>query len=233
MVDYGWSHHRTNAFVFVAPEYIHGISGALKNAIDFLYVEWTDKATGFIGYGYTLGARAVEHLRGVMASVLVATVRPQVGLSLFTDFENSTPVQTRGDAGKESQHHAGPRDRMERRVTNPERQVEERNDDQGPRCVDVREQCAGAERLPERDVRNHSLRNRSRVGRSPRAVAGPNREGPRHADRSVHRRREVWHQLANATVDPGRPARGRADRSHVHERFRGSRLQRRGKEDRA
>src|SRR5216683_666989 len=88
MVDYGWSHHRTNAFVFVTPEYIHGISGALKNAIDFLYVEWTDKATGFIGYGYTMGARAVEHLRGVMASVLVATVRPQVGLSLFTDFEN-------------------------------------------------------------------------------------------------------------------------------------------------
>ncbi len=37
-----------------------------------------------------MGARAVEHLRGVMASVQVATVRPQGGLSLFTDFENST-----------------------------------------------------------------------------------------------------------------------------------------------
>jgi len=49
-----------------------------------------NKAAGFIGYGYTMGARAVEHLRGVMASVQVATVRPQGGLSLFTDFENST-----------------------------------------------------------------------------------------------------------------------------------------------
>jgi NAD(P)H-dependent FMN reductase len=79
-----------DGFVFVTPEYNHGISGALKNAIDFLYAEWTDKAAGFVGYGYTNGARAIEHLRGVMASVQCATVRPQVGLSLFNDFEKST-----------------------------------------------------------------------------------------------------------------------------------------------
>ena len=78
-----------DGYVFVTPEYNPGTSGALKNAIDFLYDEWTDKAAGFIGYGYTMGARAIEHLRLVMASVQVATVRPQVGLSLFTDFENS------------------------------------------------------------------------------------------------------------------------------------------------
>jgi NAD(P)H-dependent FMN reductase len=54
----------------------------LKNAIDFLYREWLDKAAGFIGYGYTMGARAIENLRLVMASLQVATVRPQVGLSL-------------------------------------------------------------------------------------------------------------------------------------------------------
>jgi NAD(P)H-dependent FMN reductase len=79
-----------DGYVLVTPEYNHGTSGALKNAIDFLSREWTDKAAGFIGYGYTMGARAIEQLRLVMASVQVATVRPQVGLSLFTDFENST-----------------------------------------------------------------------------------------------------------------------------------------------
>jgi NAD(P)H-dependent FMN reductase len=79
-----------DGYVFVTPEYNHGGSGALKNAIDFLYYEWGDKVAGFIGYGYTMGARAIEHLRLVMAAVQVATVRPQVGLSLFTDFENST-----------------------------------------------------------------------------------------------------------------------------------------------
>jgi NADPH-dependent FMN reductase len=40
-----------DAFVFVTPEYNHGIGGALKNAIDFLYHEWTDKAAGFVATG--------------------------------------------------------------------------------------------------------------------------------------------------------------------------------------
>ena len=76
-----------DGYVFVTPEYNHGTSGALKNAIDYLYGEWTDKAAGFIGYGYAMGSRAIENLRLVMTSLQVATVRPQVGLSLFADFE--------------------------------------------------------------------------------------------------------------------------------------------------
>ena len=79
-----------DAFVFVTPEYNHGISGALKNAIDFLFKEWNNKAAGFVGYGGAGGVRAVEHLRLVMAEVQVATVRNQVALSLITDFENYT-----------------------------------------------------------------------------------------------------------------------------------------------
>jgi NAD(P)H-dependent FMN reductase len=74
----------------VTPEYNHGIPGALKNAIDYLYREWNNKAAGFVGYGSAGGVRAVEHLRLVMAEVQVATVRNQVALSLFTDFENYT-----------------------------------------------------------------------------------------------------------------------------------------------
>ncbi len=77
-----------DGYVFVTPEYNHGISGALKNAIDFLFAEWNNKAAGFVGYGSAGGVRAVEHLRLVMAEVQVATVRNQVALSLFTDFEN-------------------------------------------------------------------------------------------------------------------------------------------------
>jgi NAD(P)H-dependent FMN reductase len=82
-----------DAFVFVAPEYNHGISGALKNAIDFLYREWNNKAAGFVSYGSVGGARAVEHLRLVMGELMVADVRAQVMLSLFTDFENFTQFQ--------------------------------------------------------------------------------------------------------------------------------------------
>jgi NAD(P)H-dependent FMN reductase len=79
-----------DAFVFVTPEYNHGIAGALKNALDFLYAEWNNKAAGFVSYGSAGGARAVEHLRLVMGELQVADVRNQVMLSLFTDFENFT-----------------------------------------------------------------------------------------------------------------------------------------------
>jgi NAD(P)H-dependent FMN reductase len=77
-----------DAFVFVTPEYNHGIPGALKNAIDFLYAEWNNKAAGFVSYGSAGGTRAVEQLRMVMAELQIADVRQQVVLSLATDFEN-------------------------------------------------------------------------------------------------------------------------------------------------
>jgi NAD(P)H-dependent FMN reductase len=77
-----------DGFVFVTPEYNHGTSGALKNAIDFVYGEWNNKAAGFVSYGSAGGARAVEQLRLVMGELQVADVRAQVMFSIFTDFEN-------------------------------------------------------------------------------------------------------------------------------------------------
>jgi NAD(P)H-dependent FMN reductase len=84
-----------DGYVFVTPEYNHGISGALKNAIDYLFAEWNNKAAGFVGYGSAGGVRAVEHLRLVMAEVQVATVRNQVMLSLRDDFENYSAFKPR------------------------------------------------------------------------------------------------------------------------------------------
>lgn len=77
-----------DAFVFVTPEYNHGIPGALKNAIDFLFAEWNNKAAGFVSYGSAYGVRAVESLRLVCGEIRIADVRSQVMLSLFADFEN-------------------------------------------------------------------------------------------------------------------------------------------------
>ncbi|MFI6758196.1 NADPH-dependent FMN reductase [Micromonospora sp. NPDC050417] len=77
-----------DAYIFVTPEYNHSTSGALKNAIDYLYGEWNNKAAGFVSYGSVGGTRAVEHLRLIMAELQVATVRAQVALSLYNDFEN-------------------------------------------------------------------------------------------------------------------------------------------------
>ncbi len=77
-----------DGYVFVTPEYNHATSGALKNAIDYLFKEWNNKAAGFVSYGAAGGARAAENLRLIMGELQVADVRAQVLLSLFTDFEN-------------------------------------------------------------------------------------------------------------------------------------------------
>jgi NAD(P)H-dependent FMN reductase len=77
-----------DGFVFVTPEYNHSTSGVLKNAIDFIYKEWNNKAAGFVSYGTAGGVRAVETLRLVAAELQMATVRAQVIMSLPTDWEN-------------------------------------------------------------------------------------------------------------------------------------------------
>jgi NAD(P)H-dependent FMN reductase len=77
-----------DGFVIVTPEYNHSTSGVLKNALDYLYAEWNNKAVGFVSYGAQGGARAVEHLRLVAGELQMADVRQQVTLSLITEFEN-------------------------------------------------------------------------------------------------------------------------------------------------
>ena len=79
-----------DGFVFIVQEYNHSISAALKNALDYLRDEWNNKAAGIVSYGSVGGARAAEHLRGILGELLVADVRVHPALSLFTDFENGT-----------------------------------------------------------------------------------------------------------------------------------------------
>ena len=80
-----------DAYVFVTAEYNHAPSAALKNALDFVYAEWNNKAAGFVAYGASAnGSRAVEHLRQIVGELQIADVRAQVLLSLYTDFENFT-----------------------------------------------------------------------------------------------------------------------------------------------
>ncbi|GAA1618897.1 NADPH-dependent FMN reductase [Actinoplanes couchii] len=82
-----------DGYVFVTPEYNHSTTGVLKNAIDFLYAEWNNKAAAFVGYGVVGAARAVEHLRLIAAELQLATVRSQVALSFHQDFEEFTTLR--------------------------------------------------------------------------------------------------------------------------------------------
>jgi NAD(P)H-dependent FMN reductase len=87
-----------DGYIFVTPEYNHSTSGALKNAIDFVYGEWNNKAAGLVSYGASAnGTRAAEHLRLVLGEVQIADVRQQVSFSLMTDFENFSVFTPKGN----------------------------------------------------------------------------------------------------------------------------------------
>ena len=79
-----------DGFIFVTPEYNHALPAALKNALDYLYAEWNNKAAGFVSYGSMGGVRAIEQLRQVMAELQVADVRASVNFMLSEDFVDYT-----------------------------------------------------------------------------------------------------------------------------------------------
>lgn len=86
-------------FVFVTPEYNHGVPGAFKNAFDSIYPEWTKKAVAFVSYGAASGFRVVESWRPIVANAGMYGIRAQVGLSTFTEFdgEQFTPADRNAD----------------------------------------------------------------------------------------------------------------------------------------
>jgi NAD(P)H-dependent FMN reductase len=87
-----WNQTITNldGFVFVAAEYNHSITGSLKNALDLAFEPWLNKAAGIVSYGYAGGARAAEHLRGILGALGVADVQQHVLLNLNADFDKKT-----------------------------------------------------------------------------------------------------------------------------------------------
>ncbi|MGN6404775.1 NADPH-dependent FMN reductase [Sinomonas sp.] len=77
-----------DGFIFVTPEYNHSVSPALANALSYLKPELANKAAGIVSYGSAFGARAVEHLRGILSELQVAHVQKTGLFSLFVDFKD-------------------------------------------------------------------------------------------------------------------------------------------------
>ena len=67
-----------DGYIFVTAEYNHSITGVLKNALDYAYVEWKRKPAAFVGYGSVGGARAIEHLRLIAIELQMAPTRTGV-----------------------------------------------------------------------------------------------------------------------------------------------------------
>ncbi|GHO59921.1 NADPH-dependent FMN reductase [Ktedonobacter robiniae] len=78
---------RADGFIFVTPEYNHGYSAVLKNAIDYLYSQWAHKPAAIVSYGgFAAGYRAAEQLRQVLIELKMVPIREQVGISLVPNW---------------------------------------------------------------------------------------------------------------------------------------------------
>lgn len=75
-----------DAFIFVTPEYNAAPPAAFKNAVDLLFVEWTGKPVGFVGYGFYKGARAVKHWRDIVGNLNMKAAEQAVEIDLGAEF---------------------------------------------------------------------------------------------------------------------------------------------------
>jgi NAD(P)H-dependent FMN reductase len=69
---------RFDGYVFLVAEYNRSITGPLKNAIDWDYVNWGRKPMGVVGYGSVGAARAIEQLRTISVELQMVPVRAGV-----------------------------------------------------------------------------------------------------------------------------------------------------------
>ncbi|GAA4179396.1 NAD(P)H-dependent oxidoreductase [Gryllotalpicola koreensis] len=68
-----------DGFLFVSPEYNHSIPGALKNAIDYLLLEWSGKPFGLATYGgVSAGTRSAVALQAVFMGLAMRGTRANV-----------------------------------------------------------------------------------------------------------------------------------------------------------
>ena len=67
-----------DGYIMIAPEYNHGYSAVLKNALDVVYGEWNKKIVSFVSYDSVGGGRAVEQLRQVSVELQMASTRNAV-----------------------------------------------------------------------------------------------------------------------------------------------------------
>ena len=81
-----------DGFIIVTPEYNHGYPAVLKNALDWLYPEFSNKPVGLVGVsdGPSGGLRAVEQLRPIMANFGMYDIQQAVGVRTVQDAFSDT-----------------------------------------------------------------------------------------------------------------------------------------------
>jgi NAD(P)H-dependent FMN reductase len=95
----------SDAFVFVTPEYNGGFPAPLKNAWDYLAVEWQHKPAGFVSYGgVSAGTRAVQMAKQVVANLRMLPVGPTVSIPFINGLVENGAFRAGGIHGTAADH---------------------------------------------------------------------------------------------------------------------------------
>jgi NAD(P)H-dependent FMN reductase len=85
--EWGARVEAADAFAFVMPEYNHGFNAPLKNALDFLHVEWQYKPVGLVSYGgVSAGTRAAQMLKPVLVGLKMTPLFEAVSIPFVARF---------------------------------------------------------------------------------------------------------------------------------------------------
>lgn len=80
-----WADEMTShdGYIFVLNEYNYGMSGAAKNAIDYLMNGFTGKPTVLVSYGVQGGNLANDQAKGVLSAMGLTVIEPRPRLAFF------------------------------------------------------------------------------------------------------------------------------------------------------
>ncbi|KAK6711929.1 hypothetical protein SNK03_006327 [Fusarium graminearum] len=91
-----------DGYIFVIPEYNHGLAGGTKNAIDYLYNEWVGKGVAVISYGIFGGKSANEQLNHVLKGMKLQVTETSPALAFRDNVGPDLWLAGAGDLGEDT-----------------------------------------------------------------------------------------------------------------------------------
>lgn len=105
---------RADAFVLVTPEYNHGFTAPLKNAIDYLLHEWSYKPVGFVSYGgVAAGTRAMQLLKPILVGLKMTPIVEAVNIPFVSQLVKDGQFQANESMARAAQLMLAEVQRME------------------------------------------------------------------------------------------------------------------------
>jgi NAD(P)H-dependent FMN reductase len=91
--------NEADAFIFVTAEYDFHYPAPLRNALEYLYHEWSYKAAGIVSYGgLSGGMRAANSLKGDLSTFKMVPIYEAVNFPMFSQYITEEGVFSPGES---------------------------------------------------------------------------------------------------------------------------------------